>query len=401
MDWNNFVWLVAGSQLQIPMLTEIKSRGFDVLVTDGNENCSCRSLADYFVQIDTYDINSNLNYAKGLKKSNIIPKAVITDSADVGTTVSSLADFFKLPGTPLDVAKVINNKVELHKALGENTVPVWLNATNMWCAEAWVEWLNKCNSQDVQNFPCVIKPVNSCGSRGIKKINNLGEFERYYYEVGRFNKFYNDSAIIIEQCLFGNEFASDWFVVDGIPIYINGAKRIFGTKFGFEAGHTNPWYPVPDVVQYLVQNLVSKTGYMYGPLKVDFIEDKTYGFCILEAATRWSGGYDHGFTAKVSTGRNLEKPLLQFALGEKVDLDLIENIDCYSAAIGFVFENPDVDKIKGVDGFVNVYVNGAKFNYQDLIVNDNSARNVFVITKGKDEDEAWKIAVNCRKIITS
>jgi len=66
-----------------------------------------------------------------------------------------------------------------------------------------------------------------------------------------------------------------------------------------------------------------------------------------------------------------------------------------------VFENPDVDKIKGVDGFVNVYVNGAKFNYQDLIVNDNSARNVFVITKGKDEDEAWKIAVNCRKIITS
>lgn len=398
MNWNNYVWLIGGGRLQEPMAKWIKANGYDLLITDANAECYCSGIASTVMVADTYDISKNVNILTGLIKKGRKPKGILTDGADVGITVSTLCEIAELPATPLSIAKVINNKVKLRKALKSKN-PVWLDATEMWCSEAYVAWCNLSKYHDVPNMPVVFKPATNCASRGIRKINTLSEFEEYYDKTKQYNKG-NTEELLIEQCLYGEEYATDWFVFNGKPKYVNGAKRVFDKKFGIELGHTNPVFPISDSFQVLAEHLCEDTGYEYGPLKIDFIYSTEYGCCILEAATRWSGGYDHGFTAKVSTGRNLEKPLLDFALGNMIEIPELNKTQ-YSAAIGFYHDMSefDWDKLETLEerpDFIQIFLNDNSGKLES-----NADRNVFIITKGCTEELAWKEAEECKKIIIS
>lgn len=404
MNWNNYIWLIGGGQLQRPVALEIKNQGYDLLITDRNNKYNCRDLADSFKRIDTYSLEKNSNFIERLLQENHKPKAILTDAADIGITVSTVCEIAQLPCTPLHNAIIINNKLELRKIISSNSYPIWINATKLYCTEAWVKWIKKCSDFDIPIFPCIFKPVDSCASRGVYKINNLEEFENYFYKIAPENKYAEDGEFIIEQCLTGNEFASDWFVRNGVPEYVNGAKRVFSSQFGIELGHINPWFPIPEKVQQLAQNLCAKVGYNYGPLKIDFINDPKIGWCILEAATRWSGGYDHGFTAKISTDRNLEKPLLDFALGKPVTIPKIDKVFS-SAAIGFCYDNHKItpeklEILQNVYGFVDIFYNKNEV-FLGYDIEHNAQRNVFITTYGENDDEAWMTALNCKEIIES
>jgi hypothetical protein len=63
--WNpEWVLIVAGGILQEPAVRAAHELGYKVLLTDRDPDCHCVSLADEFVELDTYDVAGHIELAR-------------------------------------------------------------------------------------------------------------------------------------------------------------------------------------------------------------------------------------------------------------------------------------------------------------------------------------------------
>ena len=125
----------------------------------------------------------------------------------------------------------------------------------------------------------------------------------------------NKVALIEEYLQVECEVAFDFFVENGHLVLASSAYRIFEKgKFGIELGHINPWKPPKELIA-LSKKVAEKLGVTFGPLKLDYIYDKRYGWILEECATRLSGGFDHMVTGKL-IGKDVTGVMLDVALGK-------------------------------------------------------------------------------------
>lgn len=379
----------------MPMAQEIKNRGYKLLLSDGNINCSCRWFADHFVRLDTYDIEGHLEMAKILDSHSPakLLVAVLTDAADVGPTVSALCEHYDLPACSLQSALTTRHKGHMRETI-QLAHPVWVKFGNH-DTSAWglAKWVNKAHRESIPVYPCVIKSCDNSASRGVTKVNDYVEWEAAYQKAFANNK--HCGSVIVEEFLYGEEYATDWYVKDGVPYFANGAQRVFD-GFGIEAGHTNPC-SVPDIVEGMILNCIVGLGVTEGPFKADLIHTEKYGWVILECATRWSGGFDHTHSAKVATGRDLVGFLLDYSLGNDPDISLFNYRKQSAAAVYARKFEPGV-----IHGYNHIPEARCSEGVRDIMImsmreisplSSCADRPLFVLAEGKDSAEAWKFAV--------
>jgi hypothetical protein len=120
--------------------------------------------------------------------------------------------------------------------------------------------------------------------------------------------------------LTGDEFATDWFVSkSGEVIQTNGARRYFDPEHPtIEVAYTNPYIATSDV-QRAAETVAKRTGISYGPFKMDVICPPSCPPCVIEAAPRWSGSFDHSNARVLSIGSNLLDELINWAVGLPVN----------------------------------------------------------------------------------
>ena len=395
----NYIWVIGAGQLQLPVIVECQRRDFQVLATDGNLQAVGVSIVDNFVQLDTYDIVGHVKLAHDLQEKGTWPTAVLTDAADVGPTVSAIAEVFHLPACSYQTALTVRDKVSLHIRLG-HAHPVWLAMQDMTPAVVWLAWERQARAYDIAPYPCVVKALDNCASRGMTLVRSYEDWLTAVPKAQAANKS-GDSQILVEGFLSGPEFATDWLVWHGKAHFANGAHRIFD-RFGVELGHTNPWTPPKEVMQQ-AQFAIDRLGVEQGPFKLDLLYDARHGWCILEAATRWSGAYDHTHTASLATGRNLVKLLVDYALGLAPDLaELQPKIARGAAAYAPVFVPGTITGWAGIEacqkacGVAGVYIR-SQTEIPDL--EHCATRPVFIITEAATSDEAWQRAVNAGQLL--
>lgn len=377
-DW---VWLIGGSVIQMPMVAAIKARGLQVMVSDGNPNCRAAGLrqVDRFEPISTYDIEGHLRLARQLERP---PRAVLTVGADVGPTVSALAAYFGLPGVARSVAEQVRH-TGLMRAKLKLPHPAWLL---MEVDDDPAVWERFCRRNQVKPWPCVVKALNNCGSRGLSLVTSADELPAALRKAQAANREGAQGALVEEQ-LFGPEVALDFLVEEGEPVFANGAFRFFHRRdldgrplFGIEAGHVNPWQP-PEEVLALCRLAAERLEVDQGPFKVDLIRDPRFGWCILECATRLSGGFDHSHTAALGPMRDVTGAMLAWALGEGVKREMLRpRRDWYAAAYAPRLRPGRIvtvrSPIRGVFG--RMILTGDKVRP----LSDCSARNIFFFGTG-------------------
>ena len=59
-----WVLLVGGGELQLPALYSFHVLGYKVAVTDRDETCICAEHADHFEELDTYDVEGHVAFAR-------------------------------------------------------------------------------------------------------------------------------------------------------------------------------------------------------------------------------------------------------------------------------------------------------------------------------------------------
>lgn len=390
---NDFAWVIGGGLLQIPIIQEFKKRGLDVLVSDKNINCAGAEYADAVIQLDTHDVNAHGMYAQELEHR---PSAVVADAIDAGPTVSMLAEIYNLPACSYRAAETARNKAKMRQAL-DSSHPVSLPITTRVYssfATAVDIWHLKTAMQLCPTYPCIVKPTDNSASRGITKCHTDMELIAAITHARAYNK-YSDT-VLIEECLSGPERATDWFVENGQVTYVNGAERKFAPDGILELGHLNP-APLPDArMLELAQEAAQRLNIRTGPFKIDFMYDQNYGWCILECATRWSGGFDHTHTQVYATGRDLVKVLADYALTGRIDRqDLAPKWQKYSVAYapilpeGFDLQPKHVKLLQTRPGIKDVIARA----YGPIQKWQNCAdRQLFIIAVGDTPEQAWAYA---------
>lgn len=327
-EQDQFIWLIGGSVMSVPMCQEIKRRGFKLLLTDGNPKCHCRPQADFFHTVSAYDVESNLNFARAVKGKliGIGPiKAVLTIGTDAGPTISAISEVFGRAGIGRETAELVKDKIQMRQKL--NLPHPYFFVRHRGKPAGYFE---------PDKFPMAVKSTDQAGSRGFAVAQDNSDLHEIVSER-------EGEDLLLEQLLIGkdvipawrdkydldtSEAAFDFFVEDGEVIYANGALRLFWCdQPGIEAGHLNRFeaFCETEPIMAIAQEAAEGLGVEWGPFKIDVKHDERYGWCLLECATRLSGGWDHMYTSPLATGRDVTGVMLDVALKKAVDRAKIRN----------------------------------------------------------------------------
>ena len=242
----------------------------DYLNNNGWETHSCGhkrigpgcDLAHYFHLVDTL----NKNEVKKLAK-NIQADIVYSVSSDTAiTTATYVSEEMELPtllGTK--IIDLFNSKNQFREFLNQNDIG-HVNYTTVSGDNPSFTW---------EFFPCVVKPTDSQGQRGVALIedeNQLLDAVNKAIEVS------TSKTAIIEEYLEGDEFSVN-VIVEGGKVIINefSDRLVFGNDtFGLPKGHQIPALTINEeqieIVNTYILKIVEKlnivNGVMYLQLKL-------------------------------------------------------------------------------------------------------------------------------------
>lgn len=340
---NKCVLILGASLLQSKAIAAALQMGLGVFVTDGNDaaldilvhkygafrDCKINKLLMppdsvvpneiNFFNIDLKDKEKLLNLATAIKsKCNLA--GVFTAGTDFSASVSYITERLGLPGHSFDAAICATNKSKMRASFAQNRV----SSPKYFICNAVEEVISKA---DVLGFPCVIKPVDSMGARGCRKICAPEEIEVAFLIAQSASR---SGDVIIEEYMNGSEYSIDAIIYNG-TLTITGLaiRHIKYPPYFIEMGHTIPWGTL-DTSSHSQYNDVIATfangcaalGLSCGAAKGD-VKLTTNGACIGEIAARLSGGYMSGWTYPYASDLDLTKAALQIAIGSEPQ-DLLE-----------------------------------------------------------------------------
>lgn len=389
----DYFWVIGGGLLQVPLIQEVRNLGFDVIVSDGSDQCVCRKLADVFVPVDIFDIEGHLREAKAFTALGNNIAAVLAAGIDAPETMAAVAEMLGLPSVDRKIAHLVNNKDKFRHVLKQLGYPTprfaVVDKGLLPHLESIVEHVG---------FPLIVKNTDSSGSRGTRIF-----FERNIEElkaaVGAAMSVSRSNRALIEEYWEGPEQTVETiFDCNGKfhPCFIT--DRIFdkSSSYAIETGLRHPSL-LPDRIQKemfaLAEKVAHDIGITIGAAKYDMILTQG-GPRIIEMTARLSGGFDCQYLVPATTGKNVLRAAVLTALGKTFSDDLLIDVKQrvgLSESIwpkqGRISSISGVEEAKHVPGFEALFL---RCKVGDVVgtYTDCTKRVCFLIATGKDAEKA-------------
>lgn len=324
--------------MQVRCADYVRSLGYKLIITDGDANCSCAIMADYFVAIDTFDVDGHLFLANKLSGLYEIV-AVVTVAADCHYTVASLCEHLELPGvsTVLSLRCRLKHKTRALLTEAQILQPNYFVTSSILEARDHLRQISR---------TCVIKATDSSGSRGFAMLASPDDLSEDLFSGAVTAG--TTGSVIIEECLVPridcvSELSVETLWSEGRMYWLNWVDRLFSTDIrlfpelssfynssiskGVELGHINP--ASHDIeLKHQLDDLIYRAGLAIGMgseryvtfLKADIMLTES-GPVILELTPRLSGGWDSSASTP-TRGANFQYGAVQLALGHPLDLEM-------------------------------------------------------------------------------
>lgn len=383
--------LGAGSG-QVPFINISHKLGAEVIAVSINGNYPGIKIADKFYDVDTRDKEKILEIAKAEKID-----AITTDQTDVSiTAVAYVAEKLGLKGIGYERALTYTNKYMMRnaaKAAGVG-VPGYFKTDNL------EEALEKIKDL---TFPLIIKPVDSSGSRGVVKLDNV-EMLKEHFETSRSFSLAKD--VIIEEFVTGTEYIVDGFAIDGK--YINTDLSI---KDFFHL--PNMCIPqmcmftcasvIDDYVEKKVleanKKLVDYIGLPFGITHAAYIYDpKKDEVFLVEIAARGGGDFISSHLTPKACGIDTNTYMLDYLLNDKViDVDSLKLSGKVSGYTSFGLKEGVVKRVEGIDiikslkGMDNPNIDIIKPGLKAHALRDNTDKYGPMLFSGETREDCFEI----------
>ena len=299
--------VIGGGLMQLPVLRLARNLGLETLCLDGNPQAPGRAEADYFVVADIQNHQLCLEAAQRHQQQWGL-HGVLTVGTDFSTTASWIAQNLGLPGHTYEAALKAKDKELMRQTLRQAGLP-----------SPEFKVFSASNLTDDLPFarPCVVKPVDSMGARGVQLVSSAREWHQAAADALRFSP---TGRVIAEDYIDGPEYSLD-ALIQGDQFYPMGLadREIHFSPFFVELGHSFPSGADEKRLQALwalLRAAGQALGLTEGAVKGD-LKWSTNGPVIGEIAARLSGGFMSGWTYPLSSGRSAIEAAIRIALGEQ------------------------------------------------------------------------------------
>lgn len=343
------LFVVGASVLQLPAIQKAKEMGLYVGVADYNPKAVGIPYADEFLEVSTIDEEGVYLAAKSFKADGIMTLATDMPMRSVAYAAHKLG----LVGISYDTAIKATDKGEMIKAFEAAKVD-----------HPWYVILSTPEElENIENsitFPCISKPLDNAGSRGVMLIHDQNELKmavRYSSANGR------KGGVIIEEYLQGSEVSVEIMALDG-EVYVLQVtdKLTTGAPHFVEMGHSEPSeLGEKDIraIKELAIRAVKSIGINSGPAHVEIVLTED-GPKMIELGARMGGDNITTHLVPFSTGIDMVEAAIKVALGERPDIEPKYEkgsaIHYFKETYGVIKEFSGIDNAINMDGIKQVAV---------------------------------------------
>jgi biotin carboxylase len=305
------VLFLGAGRHQRAAINQAKAMGFRVAAFDGKPGAVALGDADIGEVVDFSNVEAAIEAARRIQ-----PDGVLTITADRAVpVVAKVAEALGLPGIGPDVALGLTNKVVMRQRLEAAGVPQAGFGSARTLDDAIAA---------APGFPCVIKPADSGGQRGVFKLESQADLEERFPDALAASP---GGEVIVEEFLDGIEMNAMAIVRDGEVIPLTVSDRLRPPGPGFAVGWIHS-YPAAGLngnglggVDDLVVRIVETLGLTNGIAFPQLMSMADGSVRVVEVAARIPGG-QMADLVKHAVGVDLVEVALRQALGEEITDEL-------------------------------------------------------------------------------
>ena len=280
------ILLLGGSAQQVIAIKTAKRLGYYTVLCDYLPDNPGQYVADKYYNVSTTDIEAVYKVAKEEAVDGIL--AYASDPAALPAAV--VAERLGLPTNPAESVAVLGVKHNFRKFLAEHGFACPKNFT----FEVGTEKKDIEEKIDELNFPIVVKPTDSSGSKGVTVLQSLEGLEAAIECADSYSR---NKILIVEEFIESNFPAvvgGDIFVWDGKIVLYGEMSCLRGSEHHglIPVGKKSP-AGLDDKQTFNVRNelqrMITLLGIKFGEMNIEILLDKNDNVHFLELGPRAGG----------------------------------------------------------------------------------------------------------------
>ncbi|CCY48789.1 MULTISPECIES: ATP-grasp domain-containing protein [Bacteroides] len=338
------IMILAGGNDQIALIQELRhywKNSVEIILIDQSTCVRAVEYADRFFPISTMDQKAVLNVARSEGIDYIL-------TACGDQPLSTMAYVSACLGLPSylteDEVRDLTNKLYMKEKMVKNDIPT---SKHICINEDWDK-----KTMPAFAYPLVVKPVDSNGSKGVKKVFNSNELDASLQEAFKYSI---SKHVIIEEFKLGEELSVDIYVegTNAKLLSVTASKKIKENEKSFTI--VQSYYPVPvkydkNKVLEIAQQIVNVFKLKDTPLLVQMIVNEDE-YSVLEFSARMGGGSKYKLI-DVLSGVNIMKTYVEMVMGGKPKVTPKRQFN--NAIMSYVYCKPGVfSRLKNFDTLLN------------------------------------------------
>ena len=222
--------LLGGIRYLLPAIEAAHKHGTHVITVDYLPNNIAHKYSDEYHNVSILDKEAILLLAQELQIDGILSYAV-----DPGVvTAAYVAEKMGLPFTcSYQTATILQDKARFRQFLSDNgfNVPI---------AKGYSDVEEAMNDVDIFNWPVIVKPVDSAGSKGVTRVDAPEDLQK---AIAHALDFSHNGRFIIEDFLEldGYQSSADCFSINGKLVYADFSDQLF------DDDAANPYTPALEI----------------------------------------------------------------------------------------------------------------------------------------------------------
>ena len=341
------VLIIGAGKEQRQMFELAQKLGLVIIAVDVNPSAPCFSLAQHHIVASSRD---PVGILAQLAELGLRPDAVTTLGSDVPLTLARLAEFFGLRGPSVASANLLVDKHLMKEAFRRSGIPtppqILLRATD--------------GLEHVFGLPegrLISKPTVGRGSAGVARADTP---EDLIAAITLSRTASDNGDVVVESYLDGPQFSVEGFVLDGKTTLVGISERNYSRNdmsypYVIEDGGTiAESYSTAFFAEAeeLLSDCADALRIRNGPIKGDFVQDRSGGLQVIEIAGRLSGGWLASHQIPAARGVDLVEINLRHALGEQINAEDLRPREQKATAIRYWFPSPGT--LRQIQGYENL-----------------------------------------------
>ena len=364
---------------QLSLINGAKDLGYKTIVIDPNPDAIGKTVADVFEVVPPKDYKLTKQIAQKYKADGIIT----CQMENPLLLMAKLAEDMGFNFPTVSAIKKARDKFLMKEAFLKAKVP---------CAKGFLIASAKEIKESEIRFPAIIKPVDAFSSRGVYKLNQVSDIEKYFSLTSEFS---SNNKAIVEEFIEGPEFSIESITNNGETYIIQiTEKEITPFPNTVELAHIQPAnisniekLQIESTVKDAIKSLGIDNCASHAELKLTADGPK-----MIEIGARLGGDYITSHLVPLSTGISIEQLSIQIAMDDFIGVPKGEEAASVIRYLN-LSPNKEVESInnwKELIGKENLEHIGISIKKGDISqsVKEKEKRAGFVIVKGKTRKDA-------------